>query len=111
MTVTPVLGSALINTVSLQKKSPSGPLLTLSQDNLRRLSWGAIEAAADSNVAVINWLREEPVGLKPLQVAAGFKRHSEHERSTQLSDYIASNAYLKSVWKDNARKYLLANGD
>ena len=43
------------------------------------------------------------------QVSFGL-RHSEHERSTQLSEYIASHAFLKPEWKDNARKYLLAIG-
>jgi hypothetical protein len=110
MTITPVLGSALINTVHLQKRSPSGPLLTLSEENSRRLSCGAIATPTGSSLAVVNWLRGEPSGLKPLQLAAGFKQHAEHERSAQLSAYIASNAFLKPEWKDNAQKYLLGNG-
>jgi hypothetical protein len=74
------------------------------------LSCGATAAAANSDVVVVNWLRGEPAGLEPLQVASRFRRHSEHERSTQLSEYITSHDLLKPEWKDNARKYLLANG-
>lgn len=109
MTVMPVLGSALINTVSLQKKSPTGPMLTLSLENSRRLSCGVNIATTDiSDVAVVNWLCGEPAGLEALQVAAGFNRYSEQERITQLSKYIRLNASLKSEWKDNARKFLLS---
>lgn len=109
MTVTPVLGSALINTVSLQKNSPSGPMLTLSLENSRRLSRGVSIATTDNfDVTVVNWLSGEPAGLGALQVAAGFNRYSEQERMTQLSQYIHLNASLKSEWKDNAHKFLLS---
>lgn len=108
MTVMPVLGSALINTVSLHKNSPSGSMLTLSLENSRRLSCGVpIVAIENSDVMVVNWLCGEPTGLEQLQIAAGFKRHSEQERLTQLSQYIDSNASLKLEWKDNSHKYLL----
>lgn len=110
MTITPVLGSALINTVSLHKKSPSGPLLTISQQDSHRLSCGATVTPLAPDLAVINWLQGEPSGLKALQAATGFKQHSEIERSAQLSAYLASNAFLKPEWKDNARKYLVPNG-
>lgn len=110
MTITPVLGSALVSTVSLQKKTPSGPLLSISQANMHRLSCGATARPAASSVAVINWLRGEPSGLQALQVAAGFKPHSEEERVAQLRAYIAANAFLKQEWKDNVYTYLLANG-
>jgi len=110
MTVTPVLGSALINTVSLVKKSPSGPTLTIAPQDSGRLSCGITATTVDSRVAVINWLRGEPAGLDDLQVAARLKQHTEEERVAQLSAYIGSNALLTTEWKDSARKYLLANG-
>jgi hypothetical protein len=111
MTVSPVLGSALINAVKVQKRSPTGPLLTISREHASRLS--AIPShlvMSDSDPMVINWLRGEPPGLASLQAASGLARSSEPERVSQLKQYIASNAFLKPAWKDGATQYLLSTG-
>ena len=111
MTVSSVLGSALINAVGLLKKSPSGPLLTLSRENSVRLSCGVTIADVNEQVVAVDWLRGEPVGLEQLQIAARLKRHSESERVDQLSEYIGANAFLKPQWKENAQKYLIGGGE
>lgn len=110
MTVAPVLGSALINTVSLSKKSPSGPMLAIAPQDTIRLSCGVATTAVDSHVSLINWLRGAATGLDLLQTAAGLTQHTEEERIAQLSAYIGANPCLPTTWKDNARKYLISNG-
>lgn len=109
MTVTPVLGSALINTVSLTKVSPSGPMLSISPTNRGRLSCGVTATNVDERVSIVNWLRGEPAGLRELQAAARFRQHSEQERVAQLSAYIEANTSLTAEWKDNVSRYLFAN--
>lgn len=108
MTITPVLGSALINAVFLAKKSPSGPILSIATRNANRLSCGIRLTHVDSCVAVLNWLRGEPTGLAALQIAAGLAQYTEDERLRQLTAYIESNAFVKPEWVSNADKYLRA---
>lgn len=110
MTISQVLGSALINAVHLQKKLPSGPLLGISKDNARRISSCMRLAPVDDERVVINWLLGEPDGLRELQTAVGFERFSEDQRVKQLVDYLNANTFPKPIWKDNARKYLLEDG-
>ena len=107
MTVFPVMGTALINTVTLDKRSPSGPLLTASAADRHRLPSDVRLSSADDGVLCLNWLLAEPSGLAELQSAAGMSRHSESERVAQLRTYIAANEGLGKQWKDNAERYLL----
>jgi len=110
MTVSPVLGSALIHAVRTQKTMPSGPLLGLSLENSKRISSKVRLTPVNRNQALVNWLRGEPEGLEELQAAAGFPRFSEDQRAKQLLGYLASNTFPKRIWKQNARKYLLEDG-
>jgi hypothetical protein len=110
MTVFPVMGTALINAVALEKRSPSGPLLTVAASNLDRLPGDVSTIKIGESLVAINWLRSGPTGLCDLQKAAGLKSHSEQERIKQLRDYIAANEGLKDQWKENATRYLLSNG-
>jgi hypothetical protein len=107
MTISPVMGSALINAVSIQKQLPSGPLIGISSRNASRISCGAVVTNIDAGVASIDWLKGEPRGLEELQAASRLKRHAEVLRSEQLRGYLASNTHLSERWKDNAQKYLL----
>lgn len=111
MTVTPVLGSALINAVSLMKQAPSGPLLVMSTENAQRLSPGAPVVPLTNNPGVvsINWLRDEAGDLDALQSAAGFRRHSEVQCGSLLRTYLDSGLSLTAAWKDSARRYLLCD--
>jgi hypothetical protein len=110
MTVFPVMGTALINAVCLEKRSPSGPLLTVAASNLDRLPGDVSTIKVSESVVAINWLRSGPTGLCDLQKAARLKSHSEQERIKQLRDYIAANEGLTDQWKENAARYLLSNG-
>jgi hypothetical protein len=108
MTISPVLGSALIHAVSLAKKSPSGPVLSIAAENAKRLTCGVRVTLVDSDLASLDWLRGEPTGLVALQKAAGLAQYAEDERMRQLGSYIESNVYLKPEWIANANKYLRA---
>lgn len=107
MTVFPVMGTALINTVTIDKRSPSGPLLTVDAANRHRLPSDVPVHPADNGVLSLNWLLTDPPGLNELQGAAGMARHSKSERIAQLRSYIAANKGLSERWKNNAERYLL----
>ena len=107
MTVFPVMGTALINTVAIDKQSPSGPLLTVDPTNRHRLPLDVPVHPTDSGILSLNWLLADPAGLEELQRSAGMARHSKAERVAQLQRYIAANQGLSERWKGNAERYLL----
>lgn len=107
MTVFPVMGTALINTVMIDKRSPSGPLLTVDAGNRHRLPADVPTDSADNGVISLNWLQADPPGLDDLQRTAGMVRHSKSERIAQLRAYIEANRGLPERWKNNAERYLL----
>jgi hypothetical protein len=108
MTVTPVMGSALIRAVSLQK-GISGPLMILPAAVKSRISPDFALSDINSRLS-LNWLRGEPNGLNALQAAAGLAQGSESERVSSLERYISSNQGLKDNWRANASTYLLRHG-
>lgn len=110
MTVFSVMGTALIHAVTLDKQSPSGPLLTIGASNLDRIPPQARTHQIDEKIVAVNWLRSEPEGLRELQTTAGFKCCSEDERIAQLRSYITANDGLKDEWKSNAAQYLIEDG-
>lgn len=110
MTVFPVMGSALINAVHVDKKSPKGPMLTISAEHAGRVSLDIERHEVESDLVVLNWLRGEPEGLLELQTSAELDTSSEDARINQLMEYFGSNPGLKSDWKENAKRYLLGDG-
>ena len=110
MTVTPVMGSALVRAASMQKKAPPGPLMVVSIKNRDRVGTDLSLTKATGEVAAVNWLLGDFPGLIELQTATGFAHHTEAERESQLRNYIGANKCLSGDWKTNARKYLLHNG-
>lgn len=106
MTVFPVMGTALINSVGLSKRSSSGPLLTVAATNLERCQPDVQSHTICDAVTSLNWLRGEPEGLRELQVAAGLSSSTEAERMKKLEQYIVTNPGLPEPWKKNAQRYL-----
>lgn len=107
MTVFPVMGTALIDSVALDKSCPSGPLLAIAPANLSRCPPDVQSHQVDEKVACLNWLLGEPQGLYELQAASGLKSCSETERRAQLEQYLVDNPGLSEKWKSNSQRYLL----
>ena len=107
MTVFPVMGTALIHSVALDKSCPSGPLLAVAPANLNRCPADVQSHKVDEKIVCLNWLLGEPKGLHELQVASGFKSFSESERCAQLEKYLIDNPELNENWKLNSQRYLL----
>jgi hypothetical protein len=55
MTIIPVMGTALINAVGLDKRSPSGSLLTIDAENKGRVSKCFERKEIESRLVSINW--------------------------------------------------------
>jgi hypothetical protein len=110
MTITPVMGTALIRTAALQKKV-CGPLFVLRKALSERLSQGfALHNIDESDLVSLDWIRGEPPGIQELQDVAGLSRSDEGHRLDQLRRYLDHGFGLRDEWKDSARKYLLPHG-
>ena len=110
MTITPVMGTALIRTAAIQKRA-SGPLFALRKALADRVSpsFGRTEISG-SELVSMNWLRGEPPGLKELQDTAGLMRSAEETRVAQLRNYLQQSSGLSAEWTANAKAHLIAHG-
>lgn len=97
MTIIPVMGTALINAVSVDKRSPSGSLLTIDSTNKDRISSNFQPNGIENNLHSINWLMGEHDLVNEILAESGLKIQSEEERATALKKYIKDNK-LKSSW-------------
>jgi len=110
MTITPVMGTALIRTAALQK-NVHGPLFVLRKAFAGRLSSSFhLRELPDTNLLSLNWVRGEPPGLNELQEIAGLSRTVEEDRLDQLRSYIGGSPGLSHDWRENVETYLLADG-
>ncbi len=97
MTIIPVMGTALINSVRLDKLSPSGALLTIDASNRSRLSSDFIGREIENDLLSINWIKGDQTLVSEICEASGLSNHPESERKELLVNYIKSNK-LKPSW-------------
>jgi len=97
MTIIPVMGTALINAIGLDKRSPSGSLLTIDAANQNRLSKDFTCREIERGLMSINWLKGNQSLVSEICDDAGLFNPSESERESMLKNYINSNT-LKPNW-------------
>lgn len=97
MTIIPVMGTALINAVSVDKRSPSGSLLTIDSSNKDRISSNFQSNGIENNLQSINWLMGEHDLVGEILAESGLNVQSEENRVTALKKYIKENK-LKPSW-------------
>lgn len=97
MTLIPVMGTALINAIGLDKKSPSGSLLTIDAANENRLSKDFACRKIENSLLSINWLKGNQSLVSEICNDAGLSNPPEPEREAKLKKYINSHT-LKPNW-------------
>lgn len=97
MTIIPVMGTALINAIALDKRSPSGALLTIDSSNVNRLSTPFACREIENGLVSVNWLKGNQDLILEICEDAGLSIQSESEREAALKKYIESNS-LKPNW-------------
>jgi len=97
MTIIPVMGTALINAVGLDKRSPSGSLLTIDEDNKNRVSSEFYTRAIENELISVNWIKGDPKLVTEICSSAELRNPSEESRMDQLATYIRNNE-LKPSW-------------
>lgn len=97
MTIIPVMGTALINAVSVDKRSPSGSLITIDSTNKVRISSNFQLNGIENNLHSINWLIDEHDLVSEIMTESGLNVQSEGQRVKMLQKYIKENK-LKPNW-------------
>jgi hypothetical protein len=103
MTVFPVLGEGLINSVAVDKKSPSGPILAVEDKNRDRISAVFRKFDCPKKLITVNWLLGEYDELTSIQTKAGFRNPDEAARIEQMEAYLEANDGIKDEWVKSAR--------
>ncbi len=100
MTISPIMGTSLINAVELDKRSPSGSLLTVDNRNKNRISSNFCINAIEDELLSINWLIGEHNLVTEICNDTNLNNPPEEERIKLLTTYINENA-LKPSWIRN----------
>lgn len=106
MTLFPVMGTALIRAVGVDKISPSGSLLLVRRSLHERLPQDIpVIEIQDSDLLSIDWIHAEYACLENLRSKADLMSASISDMEQKLESYMQTKR-LKQEWKDNTRKFL-----
>ena len=111
MTIVPVMGTALIRGVKLDKNPPKGPLLIIEKEKIDRLPQGLSTSDAGEEVVSINWITYQSDLLSDIQRRANLKTPSHIEMEESLLRYCKENEKNLEEWVKNVHKYLLSRKD
>lgn len=106
MTIFPVMGTALINAVGIDKRSPKGPLLTMSSSYKDRLS--SVFIVSDipiTELVAVDWVHTDFAGLSEIQKKAFLKYPSPENLEILVKNYIAKHR-LPPEWVSSCSTYL-----
>lgn len=106
MTVFPVMGTALIDAVSVAKRSPSGSLLTLASAKRSRLPAGCVVHEVEGgDVISIDWVHSSLPLVEHLQNQAELRRPGPEEIAAALRRYTEQQQ-PPARWTSNTRALL-----
>ncbi|PVZ72010.1 hypothetical protein [Pelagibaculum spongiae] len=106
MSIMPVMGTALIAAIAIDKKSPSGSLLTISRKMMGRFATEYQYSAIDSELVAIKWLKGDQPLVNRICSASYLPLQSEDQRIKTLVNYIQQNIKsLSKGWVENTSKY------
>lgn len=109
MTIFPVMGTALINAVGVDKRSPKGPLLTLPQNKMGRLSNSfIINNVPDAEIIAIDWVHTEFDLIAKIRDKALLKYPCPENLEILIKNYISKHK-LPPEWKVSCKIYLGIN--
>jgi len=106
LVVAPVMGSALIAAVGVDKRAPRGPLLTVEADNVPRLGPGvATHPMAEGKLAAVDWVHLDWKQLAVIQAQAGLTAPSPDDLDQMLVRYCAEES-VPEDWRASVKDLL-----
>jgi len=106
MTIFPVMGTALINAVGIDKRSPKGPLLTMSSNCKDRLS-GVFKVIdiPNTELVTVDWVHTDFEGLTDIRDKAFLKYPSPENLEILIKNYLSKHK-LPEEWVNSCSTYL-----
>ncbi len=106
MTINPIMGTALIRAVALDKTGPKGPLLLMDSSKVERLTSSfPYQSVSDSNVISIDWVHMESDLLSHLQRQAKLLAPTQNQLEMGLAIYCNDHK-VKEDWRSNVQTHL-----
>ncbi len=106
MTLFPVMGTALIRAISVAKKCPSGPLLTVAAENRKRIPKGlVVHEVSSQDIIIVDWIHSENELAKDISRKSKLKCPDPSIISEKLRDYCLKQP-VKEQWKTNVQRFL-----
>jgi len=106
MTTNPVMGTALIRAVGVDKRAPRGPLLTIESAQVSRLgSEISLRPIGDGKLTSIDWAHSNPPQLSSIQKRAGISSPAPSALDSMLTEYCHQQA-VPDDWRENVHSLL-----
>ena len=105
LTITPVMGSALIQAARVIKSKPPGPLLVADTSSGSRFE-NVPYRPSPAGVLLIDWVHAASASLSKLQTKAGLHAPSSEQVEQRLRDYCDSQE-LPPEWQKSVTDILL----
>lgn len=106
MTLFPVMGTALIRTISVAKKCPSGPLLALAIENRERIPDGLIvHEVSSQGIILVDWIHSKNELARDIAVKSHLNWPDTSIVTRQLKEYCQTQK-VKEEWKTSVRDFL-----
>jgi len=105
MNTSPVMGTALIRPLIIDRTAPPGPLLWIRQSRTRRLGPGIAARTAAPGLAAIDWVHLHSPLLDKLRSDAGLQQESTEELERRL-DAFCNSSPVPDAWIANVRSLL-----
>jgi hypothetical protein len=106
MTLFPVMGTALIRTISVAKKCPSGTLLALAIENRERIPDGLIvHEVSSQGIILVDWIHSKNELARDIAVKSHLNWPDTSIVTRQLKEYCQTQK-VKEEWKTSVRDFL-----
>lgn len=106
MTINPVMGTALIRAVGVDKRAPRGPLLTIESWRASRLgSSVSLISIGDGELSSIDWVHSSPPQLSGIQEKAGLSSPGPSVLDSMLTEYCRRHP-VPDDWSENVHSLL-----
>jgi hypothetical protein len=101
LTIFPVMGTALINAVGLNKSKPKGPLILMPRTFLNRVNSSFITCSTENtDIVSVNWVATENELISKIGMEADIHLPTKDAISVNLTNYIETHQ-PPLYWRDN----------